>query len=359
MEGGVPYDTVLIARIPATDVATVGTAQVTVFNPAPEGGTSDALTVSIVTPPANDNFANATVISTYPFSQTQSALGATTEALDPPQPPACPSDPPAVQETVWFRFNPPTAGTVVVADTFRSDYAALLSAWTGSPGNFVNAGCVYRFYPSDPLLRVTTTSTSPVYFMVSTFFMGDARTLVFDLDGDRGFRLEASPTSATVRRGSSTTYTITVTPLGGFNDPIALSCSVAPAGPTCSLSATSVTPGATPTQVTLTVATSTMAKLVSPDAPPLLFAFWLALPAIGLLAAQCVLPGPKKLRFRLILAFLLIAALLGVETACGGGGTPSPPPRPPSQQSQSFTITVTGTSGTFSQQISTRLTVTS
>ncbi len=353
---GIPYDTVLIARIPATDVAAPGTAQVTVFNPAPEGGASDALTVTIVTPPPNDNFANATLIPTYPFSQTQSAVGATTEALDPR--PLCQLQPPNVEETVWFRFTPPAAGAVVSADTLGSDYQTFLSAWTGSPGNFVNAGCAF-YVPLDPLnpppLRITATSTSPVYFMVSTAWLGTARTLVFNLNVGPGFRLEASPTTATVPRGSSATYTVTVTPqFGSFNDPIALSCSVAPAGPTCSLSATSLTPGSTPTSVTLTVATSTMAELVNPHVPPPVFAFWLALPIIGLLATRRRLPGRKKIRFPLFLAFILLAAILGLQIACGGGSSLSTP----FQQTQSFTITVTGTSGTITQQTSIRLTVT-
>ncbi len=41
----------LTAAISAADIATPGTAQVTVFNPAPGGGTSSALTFTIVTPP--------------------------------------------------------------------------------------------------------------------------------------------------------------------------------------------------------------------------------------------------------------------------------------------------------------------
>ncbi|MGE3947756.1 MAG: PKD domain-containing protein [Blastocatellales bacterium] len=42
--------TQLTAEIPAADIANAGTAQVTVFNPAPGGGTSSALTFTIVAP---------------------------------------------------------------------------------------------------------------------------------------------------------------------------------------------------------------------------------------------------------------------------------------------------------------------
>jgi hypothetical protein len=44
--------TALTAKLNFSDVATPGTATVTVFNPAPGGGTSNALTVTIVNPPA-------------------------------------------------------------------------------------------------------------------------------------------------------------------------------------------------------------------------------------------------------------------------------------------------------------------
>ncbi|MGE0101264.1 MAG: PKD domain-containing protein [Blastocatellales bacterium] len=42
--------TQVTAAIPATDISTAGTAQVTVFNPAPGGGTSNALTFTITAP---------------------------------------------------------------------------------------------------------------------------------------------------------------------------------------------------------------------------------------------------------------------------------------------------------------------
>jgi hypothetical protein len=45
--------TQLTAAIPATDVAIAGTSQITVFNPAPGGGTSAALTFTIGSPPSS------------------------------------------------------------------------------------------------------------------------------------------------------------------------------------------------------------------------------------------------------------------------------------------------------------------
>jgi DNA-binding beta-propeller fold protein YncE len=71
------------------------------------------------------------------------------------------------------------------------------------------------------------------------------------------FSLAADPASATIPRGSTATATVRVTPTGGFDRPVALSLSGCPAGATCSLSTTTLTPsgGAYPT-ATLRIVTS-------------------------------------------------------------------------------------------------------
>lgn len=59
--------------------------------------------------------------------------------------------------------------------------------------------------------------------------------------GTPDFSLSASPTSRTVRHGSSTYYTVTVTPSGGFNSAVTFGVSGLPNGATASFSPTSVT----------------------------------------------------------------------------------------------------------------------
>jgi hypothetical protein len=169
------------------------------------------------------------------------------------------------------------------------------------------------------------------------------------------FTLVSDSPARTVSRGTPAIYTITITPqLGGFNDPIALSCSVVPAGPTCSLSEPSVTPGAAAHSVTLTVATTNVAHLKMPGRTTPLLAFCIALPTLGLLAIGTMLPGQKRTKQGIFLALVLMIVLLGILVACGGGGGGTSPPPPP----HNFTITVVGTSGAISQQTSTSLTVT-
>ena len=54
------------------------------------------------------------------------------------------------------------------------------------------------------------------------------------------FSLSASPASRTVRRGNSTTYTVNVTPSGGFSGTVALSASGLPTGATATFSPASI-----------------------------------------------------------------------------------------------------------------------
>ena len=64
--------------------------------------------------PPNDNFANATVITSLPFSDSVDNTGATTE---PDEPQYCAYSP----QTVWYKFTP-TANAVVRADMAGSSF---------------------------------------------------------------------------------------------------------------------------------------------------------------------------------------------------------------------------------------------
>src|SRR6266536_2176913 len=63
--------------------------------------------------PANDDFANASVINSLPFSTIEDTTQAT---WDPSDPSGCSSN-----GSVWFAFTPPSNMTIQ-ADTFGSDY---------------------------------------------------------------------------------------------------------------------------------------------------------------------------------------------------------------------------------------------
>lgn len=93
----------------------------------------------VPTPPANDNFANAAVISHVPFHWRGNTTNATTEGGDPV---SCGSGP--YGQTVWFQFTP-DADMSLEADTAGSkqsggNYDTVL--WVGTyNGSFNEVAC--------------------------------------------------------------------------------------------------------------------------------------------------------------------------------------------------------------------------
>jgi hypothetical protein len=75
------------------------------------------------------------------------------------------------------------------------------------------------------------------------------------------FSISASPASDTIARGSSGTYALTLTPIGGLTGNVSLSCNGAPGGTTCSISPSQVTlNGTSAAQATVTIAVATNAS---------------------------------------------------------------------------------------------------
>ena len=144
--------------------------------------------------------------------------------------------------------------------------------------------------------------------------------------------------STTILAGQTATYPLSVGTTPNFAGVIALTCSGAPAGTTCSVSPTTVNPtGNLSAQPTLTLTTTLNAQLKRGPfkGVPILFCGVFA----GLICACS--KRPKKARR---LSVVVISLLLG-SIGCGGGGgsgSGSGTIRPPTN----FTITVTATSGT-------------
>jgi hypothetical protein len=75
--------------------------------------------------------------------------------------------------------------------------------------------------------------------------------------GSSGFELATLPSTATVSAGSSGSYSLAVTPTGGFRGTVSFACMGAPRGIECSFSSPSVTlDGSSQTRVTVTVTTT-------------------------------------------------------------------------------------------------------
>jgi hypothetical protein len=153
-----------------------------------------------------------------------------------------------------------------------------------------------------------------------------------------------APASVMVTRGSSQMFNVTVMPVSGFNQAVALTCTGAPVKTTCTLNPTSVTPDGT-NPITSQVTVTSMGMLPSVPAqhlppsnrPIVLFASGLALLAMVFAA--------RRLRTRLGLAGAMLV-MFAVAGCGGGGGGPV-----------TATLTLTGTSGTVTHSTTVALTI--
>ncbi len=176
------------------------------------------------------------------------------------------------------------------------------------------------------------------------------------------FQMAVSTTSLTVAAGSSISATVSLSPVGGFNQAATLACTGAPSNATCDLSPGSVTlDGTNVADATLTV--KTMARS---SAPPFggtkpfvtgryLPISWAVLLMLLMLFAH-VTRDPWRRSAARGLTFATMALLVVMWAACGGGGNNSmgsggPPPP------QVSTLTITATAGSFTQSQAVTLTI--
>ncbi len=168
-----------------------------------------------------------------------------------------------------------------------------------------------------------------------------------------GFTLSASPTAVNITQGASGSFKVTVTPVDGFNQTVALTCGGAPSMSTCTVSPPSVTTtdGTSPVVATVTIATEAPSFAKPPSTlyslPPLVLSAALAVAA--LLYLLCWIRIERFLpRLGTIGLFAVTLLILG----CGShhtpnGGTPTGTSK----------ITLTGTSGSTTNSTTISLTV--
>ncbi len=209
--------------------------------------------------------------------------------------------------------------------TFLSSIA--LSCSSGASCSFNPASISAGGSSTLTVMGLTATTANPLNLTVTGSGSGQTATValtVFFAD----YSLTATPSGTTVTAGNNATYTITVTPTNGFNQPVLLSCPPAypgiPVGTVCYWNPPAVTPsGTTGTTVssTLTITTeseSAQSKLLRLPRPPTLppgGGRWILLLALltflGAIVTGFGRSGPW-LQPRLRLAVLLFAIILVV-----------------------------------------------
>ncbi|MGH9649050.1 MAG: SBBP repeat-containing protein, partial [Terriglobales bacterium] len=169
------------------------------------------------------------------------------------------------------------------------------------------------------------------------------------------FAMLAASATLTVTAGQSAEYDLTLTPSGGFNQPVALTCSGAPQGATCTVSPNPVAlSGTAAVNATARITTTgrSGAAPAGPLRPPpsLPWAGLQALTLALLASAGWSLARRQARRLKPVPVALLastMAALL-LWAACGG----SQPPGNPGTPAGTYTLTVSGAAGSGTGQIS-------
>jgi uncharacterized protein (TIGR03118 family) len=139
------------------------------------------------------------------------------------------------------------------------------------------------------------------------------------------FQLATTPPGATVTAGQSATFTVTVTPSGGFADSVNFSCQT-PGGISCAFEPTAVNTASGAANTVLTVKTSSVAA-APPHLPYLNGMGQLSIPLIliGMMLLWQNLKTRRPRRLNLAWAAGVMFALTLVLADCGGAGQPMQP----------------------------------
>jgi hypothetical protein len=168
--------------------------------------------------------------------------------------------------------------------------------------------------------------------------------------------LAVTPSNMTLQQGQRGQLTVTVTPQGSFDLPLAFSCSNLPVD-ACSFSPATLTPGASPATATLTIsaaATTATKRPVDGGGITPLYAFWFS--GAGLLGTAFIAhPGrSRRCRFALLATVLAAATMLhmgcaGVTSGNDGSGSPL--------STGNYTVVITGSSGSLQRSTSATIVV--
>jgi uncharacterized repeat protein (TIGR01451 family) len=268
-----------------------------------------------------------------------------------------------VGNTLTFKYTikntgPDPAFNVTLTDVVPSSGATFSSA-TASPGSCTGAtGTPAAVTCAIGSLAVNATATVSIVVTPTAAAptgIGNSATVTFNNGSTvtatasptpivTDFRVDVSPSTATVVAGHTATYTITVTPLPTYSGSVALSCSSGlPTGAACTITSSPVTlPNTSP--VTAQLAISTTSRPINTaqlKLNSLIYALWLPIGGIALLGR-----GGRR-RWLTFLGIMILAALIALQFGCGSSGTT--PPVTGGTPAGTYTITVSASSGSASR----------
>ena len=216
------------------------------------------------------------------------------------------------------------------------------------------------------------TSAGPINGGLAISDSAIGRDQVVTLTGDSlspGFALGVSSgtsSAATVSPGGTASYSLTVTPEGGFNQMITFACAGAPTRSTCTVSPNSVTLNGTNSQNVKVSVTTSAPSLAPPrprGGPPVpgafrMYEWWIALLWVLMMSTLALAFRQRRRSVPLLAGTVLLAAIVlscggGGGSSGGGGSTVTNPGTPKG----TYTLTVTGTSGSLQHQTVVQLTV--
>jgi hypothetical protein len=315
--------TQLTAAVPATDIASVGTASVVVFNPVNAGG------------------ANAIRRQGGPAGTFSNALTFTINASNPV--PTLTAISPTLTGAGGAAFTLTLTGTNFISGS--------TAQWKGSPRTttFVSATSLTAAITA---ADIASSGTAAITVVNPTPGGGTSNALTFTITD---FSVTATTTTQTVTAGSSANFTIATATVGGaFPGTVTFTASGLPTGASASFSPSSVTAGS-PTTMTVTTTARGLARITAPPFAPKnparpLWLFALAL-LVTLMTALALALGSaakfgKRTARRLVPigAFALLLISVGYISGCSGGGFPKVGSNN-GTPAGTYTVTVTGTSG--------------
>jgi hypothetical protein len=166
----------------------------------PSAGTPQA-DVSIAQVPANDDFANAVVISTIPFTDDIDNTNEATAVDDPAN--DCVVD----GHTVWYKFTP-SEDMRINANTFGSDYDTGIAVYTGTPGALTQITCNDDALPGRTVesnVNFDATAGVTYFFMVGSFGDSPGGHLLFNVSVSLNLALTINPSgSVNAKTGEAT-----------------------------------------------------------------------------------------------------------------------------------------------------------